>query len=474
MTRTVLALSVAAAVLSGCSLIPDYLRPDLPTPEAWPQGDVYKEAKTGEKDGAPALSDVAWKDFFADPVMQSLIQQALDNNRDLRVATLNVELARATYRVSRSDLFPQLDGAGSVTAQHTPRRLAPAPQTEGVTSRTYGVNAGITAYELDLFGRIRSLNEQALEQYLATEEARNAAQISLVAEVANAYLTLLGDSKLLALTNDTLAARQKSLDLIEASFRHGVGSQLDVAQARTAVESARSNRIRYIRQVEQDKNALTLLVGAPIDKAITAPANLDQIRFVEDLPVGLPSEVLRGRPDIIGAEHSLMAANANVGAARAAFFPTITLTATGGTASPDLDGLFDAASGSWSFIPRVTVPIFTAGRNQANLDRAKANFDIALAQYEKSIQSAFREVSDALAAKGTLSDQRVSLTALVEASRESLTLSRARYDQGVDSYLSVLDSERALYSAEQDLVSIQVLERSNMVDLYKTLGGGAL
>lgn len=474
MTRTVLALSVAAAVLSGCSLIPDYLRPDLPTPEAWPQGDAYKEAKAGEKD-APALSEVAWKDFFTDPVMQSLIQQALDNNRDLRVASLNVELARATYRVSRSDLFPQIDGAGSINAQHTPRRLTTrVPQTEGVTSRTYGVNAGVTAFELDLFGRVRSLNEQALEQYLATEEARNAAQISLVAEVANAYLTLLGDAKLLALTNDTLATRQKSLDLIEASFRHGVGSQLDVAQARTAVESARSSRIRYTRQVEQDKNALTLLVGAPIDKAITTPANLDQIRFAEDLPVGLPSDVLMNRPDIIGAEHSLQAANANIGAARAAFFPTITLTATGGTASPDLSGLFDAASGSWSFIPQVTVPIFTAGRNQANLDKAKANFDIALAQYEKSIQSAFREVSDALAAKGTLGDQHASLAALVEASRESLTLSRARYDQGVDSYLAVLDSERALYSAEQDLVSIQVLERSNMVDLYKTLGGGVL
>ena len=277
----------------------------------------------------------------------------------------------------------------------------------------------------------------------------------------------------MALTDETLVTRVKSLDLIERSFERGVGSQLDVSQARSLVETARVNRVRTMRQVEQDKNALTLLVGAPIDDSkFNTGGDLDAVRFVEDLPIGLPSEVLLRRPDIVQAEHSLQAANANIGAARAAFFPTISLTGSAGSASPTLGGLFQAASGAWAFAPQVTAPIFDAGRNWANLDSAKVGRAIAVAQYEKAIQSAFREVADALAAKGTLTEQLTAQTALVEATRASTMLSQARYDHGVDSYLNVLDSQRSLYLAQQDQIAVQAARLANLVELYKVLGGG--
>lgn len=464
-------LSCAAAVLlSGCSLIPDYMRPDLPVSQSWPTGPASAAAPTVEA-GKPLWGDVAWKEFFTEPTLQKLIQQALDNNRDLRVAALNIEVARASYGITQADLLPNVDANGSGTVARTPRNASQSVPAKATTARSYSANVGVTAFELDLFGRVRSLNEQALEQFLATEEARTSTQISLVAEVANAYLTLLGDRKLQALTEETLETRLKSLELIQRSFDRGVSSELDLAQARTAVETARANRARYLRQVDQDRNALTLLVGGPVDPA-SLTGDLDTMRFVEELPVGLPSEVLLRRPDIVQAEHSLKAANANIGAARAAFFPSISLTGSAGYASHNLNNLFGAGSGAWSFGPSVSVPIFDAGRNQANLDSAKASRDITVAQYEKSIQTAFREVSDALAAKGTLTDQMRAQNALVEATRTSYRLSQARYDRGIDSYLTVLDSQRSLYSAQQDLVSVQVSRLSNLVAFYKVLGGG--
>lgn len=466
MKKTLL-VTCAAALLSGCSLIPDYLRPDMPVPQSWAEDPATAPAEAGK----PLWSDVAWKDFFTDPTLQGLIQRALDNNRDLRVAALNIEVARATYRVTEADLLPNVNANGAGTVEHTPRALSQSTPQRATTSRQYSANLGVTAFELDLFGRLRSLEQQALESYLATEEARSTTQISLVAEVANAYLTLLGDRKLLALTEETLDTRLKSLELIQRSFDMGVSSELDLAQARTTVETARANRALYLRQVAQDRNALALLVGAPIDAA-KLNGELDGVRFVEDLPVGLPSEVLLRRPDIVQAEHSLKAANANIGAARAAFFPSISLTGSAGFASPTLGSLFEAGSGAWSFGPSVSLPIFDAGRNQANLDSAKASRDISVAQYEKSIQTAFREVSDALAAKGTLTDQMTAQAALVTATQTSYRLSQARYDRGIDSYLTVLDSQRSLYSAQQDLVSVQVLRLSNLVTLYKVLGGG--
>ena len=468
--KKIVLMTCAAAVLSGCSLVPDYMRPDMPVAQAWPQGPAAA-ATPAAKDGQSLWTDTAWKEFFTDPTLQRLIQQSLDNNRDLRVAALNIEVARATYRVTQADLLPNLDANGSGSVARTPLNASRTVPATKVTARSYAANVGVTAFELDLFGRVRALNEQALEQFLATEEARNSTQISLVAEVANAYLTWLGDRKLLALTEETLETRLKSLDLIDQSFARGVSSELDLAQAKTAVETARANRALYLRQVDQDRNALTLLVGSPItDDALAG--ELDSMRLVEDLPVGLPSEVLLRRPDIAQAEHSLKAANANIGAARAAFFPSISLTGAAGYSSRNLSNLFEAGSGAWSFGPSVSLPIFDAGRNQANLDSAKASRDIAVAQYEKSIQTAFREVADALAAKGTLTDQMAAQGRLVEATRTSYRLSQARYDHGIDSYLNVLDSQRSLYSAQQELVSVQVERLSNLVSLYKVLGGG--
>ena len=464
----------AAALLSGCSLIPDYTRPEAPVAPSWPEGAAYKaEAKPDTKPDTAQAPDIGWRQFFVDPTLQKLIGQALDNNRDLRVAALNIEVARATYRVSEAALLPQVDAGVSETISRTPKQLSTSVPQQALTTRRYSANLGVTAFEIDLFGRLRSQEEAALNRFLSTEQARESTQISLVAEVANAYLTWLGDRKLLTLTEETLATREKSLNLIERSFERGIGSQLDVAQARSAVETARVSRIAYQRQVAQDLNALTLLVGAPLDAATLAGAgDLDAMRFVAEVPVGLPSDVLLRRPDIAQAELTLKAANADIGAARAAFFPTISLTGSFGTSSKTLGNLFEAGSGAWSFAPQATMPLFDAGRNQANLDSAKASRDIAVAQYEKSIQSAFREVADALAAKGTLGDQRNAQGALVDANQTSTRLSQARYDRGIDSYLTVLDSQRSLYSAQQELVSIQVSQLSNLVTLYKVLGGG--
>ncbi len=467
MTKTLLA-ACAAALLSGCSLIPDYLRPDAPVPQNWPQGPAAK-AETPADPAKPLWADVAWKDFFTDAALRDLIQQGLDNNRDLRVAALNIEVARATYRITEADLLPNVDAGAAGTVQRTPRALSQSGVA--TTARQYSANLGVTAFEIDLFGRLRSLEEQALQSFLATEEARAATQISLVAEIANAYLALLGDRKLLALTEETLETREKSLELIQRSFERGVSSELDVAQARTAVETARVNRALYLRRVDQDRNALALLVGAPVDES-RLTGDLNAVAFVEDLPVGLPSEVLLRRPDIMQAEYSLKAANANIGAARAAFFPSISLTGSAGFASPTLGGLFEAGSRAWSFGPQISMPIFDAGRNQANLDSAKASRDLSVAQYEKAIQSAFREVADALAAKGTLTDQLNAQSSLVQAASTSYRLSQARYDRGIDSYLTVLDSQRSLYGAQQDLVTVQVSRLSNLVTLYKVVGGG--
>ena len=467
MKKTVLIPCVM--LLSACSLIPDYQRPEMPVPKEW--ATPTSAVKTSEPTGIPAWGDVAWKEFFTDATLQDLIQKALENNRDLRVAVLNIEVARASYRVSEADLLPRVDAGMSGTGQRTPSSLSQAMPKEARTTHQYNANLSVTAFELDLFGRLRSLNQQALESYLATEEARNATQIALIAEVANAYLTLLGDRKQLALSEKTLATRQKSYELIERRLELGMSNELDRAQARTAVEAARANQARYIRLVEQDINALQLLVATPIARAATT-IDLDGIQLVQDMPVGLPSEVLLRRPDIMQAEHALKATNANIGAARAAFFPRISLTALAGLASPALNSLFDADSRTWSFVPGITIPIFDAGRNQANLEASKANREIAVARYEKAIQSAFREVSDGLIARGTLLSQIEAQKSLVDASGTSYRLSDARYRQGLDSYLAVLDAERSLYSAQQDLIQLQVQRLSNLVTLYKTLGGG--
>ena len=469
MKKTLIAgCSLLALLASGCSLIPDYLRPAAPVPAAWPDGPAYRDAAppAGPAAGRP------WRQVFTEPRLQRLIERALTNNRDLRVAALSVEAARASHGITESALLPRLDAGASETAKRTPGDLSGTVPPRAVVGRRYDVNLGVASYELDLFGRVRSLEAEALEQYLATEEARSGVEIALVAEVAATTLTLLADREILAVAEETVATREKSHDLISRSFQRGIGSQLDVAQARTVLETARASRERTLRQIAQDENALALLLGGPLDPTRDlAGLSLDDPALIAELPVGLPSEVILRRPDIRQAEHQLKAANANIGAARAAFFPSISLTGTVGTASAKLGDLFAGGSGAWSFAPQISVPIFDYGRNESGLDEAKANQQIAVARYEKAIQGAFREVADALAARGTLGKQLTAQKALVDASRLNARLAQARYARGVDSYLAVLDAQRSLFSAQEDEIAVRAGRLANLVTLYKVLGG---
>jgi multidrug efflux system outer membrane protein len=459
-------LAVTAVLLTGCTMIPEYTRPEGPIPAGWPSGPAYKE--TPAKEGAPVAADLQWREFFTDERLQEIIETALQNNRDLRVAALNVERARALYRIQRAELLPTVDAAGTASKERVPGILS---QTgHAATVELYNVNLGISAWELDLFGRIRSLKDAALEQYLATEQARVSAQISLVAEVANTYLTLAADRENLKLARSTLAAQQATYETIRRRAEVGASSDLDLRQAQTRVEAARVDIARYTSQVALDENALTLLVGSTVPSGLL-PAELGEVMALKDFTPSLPSEVLQRRPDILQAESLLKAANANIGAARAAFFPIITLTTRIGTTSDQLSGLFKSGSDTWIFAPQIVMPIFDA-RTWSAYDVAKADREISLTQYEKAIQVAFREVADALAQRGTLGDQLEAQQSLVDASAETYRLSDARYTRGIDNYLSVLDAQRSLYSAQQGLIAIRLARLTNLVTLYKVLGGG--
>jgi multidrug efflux system outer membrane protein len=465
MTRLTWITLACAAALSGCSLMPTYERPALPVPAVYPV-----TAAAAPAGGATDAADIGWRAFFADDRLRQIVALALANNRDLRVAALNIEKARAQYRVQNADLYPGVNATGSQSATRTADslRVPGNPQM----SRQYSASLGVSAYEVDLFGRVRSLNAQALEQFLATAEARRSTHISLVAEVANAYLTLGADHERLALAQDTLTSQSESYRLNQRSFEVGVTSALALRQAQTSVDTARVDVARYTAQVAQDRNALMLLVGSAVPAELL-PTNLaDSLNALPDLPSGLPSALLQRRPDILQAEHQLKAANANIGAARAAFYPRISLTASAGSASSDLSGLFKGGSGTWSFLPQISLPIFDGGANRANLDIAKIDRDINVAQYDKAIQTAFCEVSDALAQRSTVGDQLEAQQSLVNATAESDQLSRARFSRGVDSYLTVLDSQRSLYSAQQNLIGTRLSRMSNLVTLYKVLGGG--
>ncbi|WP_053147378.1 AdeC/AdeK/OprM family multidrug efflux complex outer membrane factor [Pseudomonas sp. P97.38] len=464
MSKSLLSLTIAAVVLSGCSLIPEYQRPEAPVAAQYPQGPAYEAANAPGQ----AAAEQGWKQFFHDPALQQLIQVALENNRDLRVAALNIDAYAAQYRIQRADLFPAVSATGSGSRQRVPAR---ASQTgEASISSSYSATLGVSAYELDLFGRVRSLSEQALQSYFATEEARRSTQISLVANVANAYLTWQADKELLKLTQETLGAYEQSFKLTSRSAEVGVASALDLSQARTAVENARVQLARYTRQVAQDENSLTLLLGTGL------PANLASRPLSDDLlsevPAGLPSDLLQRRPDILQAERNLLAANANIGAARAAFFPSISLTANAGTLSPDLSGLFKGGSGTWTFAPQINLPIFNAGSLRASLDYAKIQKDINVAQYEKSIQTAFQEVSDGLAARQTYNEQLQAQTDFVAANQDYYRLAERRYRIGVDSNLTFLDAQRQLFSAQQSLITDRLAQLTSEVNLYKALGGG--
>lgn len=465
MSKSLLSLAIAAFVLGGCSLIPEYQQPEPPVAGQYPQGPAYTPAEAASQ----AAAEQGWKQFFHDPALQQLIQVALENNRDLRVAALNIDAYAAQYRISRADLFPAVSANGSGSRQRLP---ADASQTgESSISSSYSATLGVSAYELDLFGRVRSLNEQALQTYFASEEARRSTQISLVANVANAYLTWQADKELLKVTQDTLATFEESYRLTARSNEVGVASALDLSQSRTSVENAKVQLAKYTRQVAQDENGLTLLLGTAVPSNLTAAKPLSD-DLLSEVPAGLPSDLLQRRPDILAAEHNLKAANANIGAARAAFFPSISLTANAGTLSPDLSGLFKGGSGTWLFQPQINLPIFNAGALSASLDYSKIQKDITVAQYEKSIQTAFQEVSDGLAARQTFNQQLQAQRDLVEANQTYYRLAERRYRIGVDSNLTFLDAQRQLFSSQQSLITDRLSQLVSEVNLYKALGGG--
>jgi multidrug efflux system outer membrane protein len=471
MKQTVMVPVMAAALaLAGCStMAPKYTQPAAPVPAAWPSGPAYKETANTPAD--KALADIPWQEFFVDPQLRKLIALSLDNNRDLRVAILNIERSRAQYQIQRSDLFPKVDATAGASFQRLPEKLSGTGNAKNVDQ--YNIGLGVSSYELDLFGRVRSLKDQALEQYLATDQARRSVQISLVSQVATTYLSLAADRERLKLAKDTLVSQQSSYQLVRSRVDAGISSALDLHQAQTSVDTARLDIARFTTQVAQDENALTLVVGSTISSDLLPPSLSETLTALKELTPGLPSDVLLSRPDILQAENLLKGANANIGAARAAFFPRITLVSSVGFGSDDLAGLFKGGSFLWSFAPRISLPIFDAGSNRANLTVAEVDRDIAVAQYEKAIQTAFREVADALAQRGTIDEQVAAQQSLTDATGESYRLSQARYEKGVDNYLNVLDSQRSLYGAQQNLIGARLSRLSNLVTLYKVLGGGS-
>jgi multidrug efflux system outer membrane protein len=460
-----LAPLLGSLLLAGClSLAPKYQRPLSPAPAAWPQGDAYAPTQAGR------AADLAWRDFFTDPKLKAVIELALKNNRDLRVAILNIEEARAQFREQRANQLPAVTASGSATSERFPAGFSQFGSTRDV--RIYTADAGVSAFELDLWGRVRNLTRQAQEQLLATVEAQRAAQISLISEVAADYLTLAADRQRLKTAEDTLKADQETLGVTDARFRDGIASELDVRQAQTIVDQARSDVLTYTTQAAQDLNALNLVVGAATPDGLS-PSGLDgTLPTLADVPAGLSSNVLLDRPDVLEAEHQLRGYNANIGAARAAFFPTITLTGSAGSESLSLGGLFQPGSGTWVFNPEISLPIFAGGKNVAALKLSKAQRDVAVAQYELAIQTAFRETSDALAQRGTAVRLIEAQEQLVESATAALKLSRARYQKGIDTYLTLLDAQRTLYSAQQTLITARANRATNLVTLYRVLGGG--
>jgi outer membrane protein, multidrug efflux system len=470
-TVAVATLAFTLALLAACTMEPHYQRPVAPVAGTW-------NSNVTSSPGTPGAPDTGWRQFFPDPGMQHLVELALANNRDLRVAALNVQAAQAQYRIQRADLFPTVAASGVEQVEKYPSGVLAssstggAPVPGGTTYRFFDVGVGFTSYEIDLFGKIRSLNHAALEQYLGTEQTRRSTQLSLIAEVVSAYLAVVADETILRVTRDTLESQTASYDLTKRSLDAGTTTALAFRQAATTVDTAKANLASYTRQAAQDRNALVLLIGGSLPDDLSFGGDLAAVNLSADLPAGVPSEALANRPDVLAAEHQLIAANADIGAARAAFFPSITLTGSYGTASTQLSGLFKAGSTAWTFSPQISVPIFAGGANKANLDLSKIEKNVSIAQYEKTLQSAFREVDDALAARQTLDDQLVAQRALLEDTTQSYNLAQLRFKNGVDSYLPVLDAQRALYAAQQGTVSLELIRLQNMATLYKALGGG--
>lgn len=470
--RNLILASTILAALTGCSLIPDYLRPNLPVEGRYPTGPAFTGA--GAVSGSVLAADIGWRDFFRDPVMQDLIALSLGNNRDLRVAAQNVAAAYAQYEVQHAGLFPTINATGEAQFEREPASVSGFGQA--LHTNAYSLGVGAVSYELDLFGRIRSQSKQAQEQYFSLEETKQSTQISLVAQVASEYLAWLADRDALRVSTQTAAAQQRAFDLQKLTLTQGAGTALTVAQAESTLRTAEASVEQYTRQSQQDMDQLVLLVGSPLPNALQirmmAQTGLATAATFPDLPAGLPGDLLQRRPDIRAAEHTLLAANANIGAARAAFFPSVTLTGNGGTASGTVGSLFGAGSASWLFQPQISVPIFDAGTNFANLDYAKIQKLVEVANYEKAIQSAFHDVSDALAGRATYTRQVDAERRLVGADQRYYDISKMRSDAGADTYLNVLVAQSSLFGAQINLVSLSLAQQQNLVTLYKALGGG--
>jgi multidrug efflux system outer membrane protein len=477
MHRIKVACLAAAACLVGCTMIPRYQQPALPVPDQYPGSSV-----AGSPPVTAAAADIAAHEVFRDERLNRLVDLALANNRDLRTAVLNVQQTEAQYRITRSGLFPTVQGSASGTrssSSFATGAFGVSPVLPGApassltfTENSFSASVGVTSYELDLFGHVRSQTAQALEQYFQTEEAQRAAQVSLVGQVATQYLTLRETEELLTLTQNTLVAVQASYDLNKAMFDAGASNELDFRQAEGQVETARINVETYQRQLQQARNALQLLLGAPIPEDLPPARPFSDAGMVADVPAGLPSDLITRRPDILETEHALKAANANIGVARAAFFPSIALTGSVGVSSTQLSSLFKAGSGTWSFGPQISLPLFAGGHNVAELDVAKVSQRLEVVAYEKAIQTAFREVADALIGVDSYARQITLEQSLIETEQRRLDLATLRYRQGEDTYLNELAAQQDLFSAQQGLLQAQFNRLSSKVSLYQALGGG--
>jgi len=453
------ALTAIFILVSGCSLSPDYERPISPIPDTY----SIVSDDVGKLSGS-----LPWREFFKDPTVQHLIELAIINNRNLRISLLNIEKTRAQYQIQRADLLPTINASAEANTQRFPSYYSGTGSS--ATSHEYAATLGFSAFELDLFGRIRNLSEQALETYYSVEEQAKIAQISLISEIAGLYLQLVADREILDITVGTYKNRKSQYELIRNKFESGIASALEVSQARSLMEESRSNIASYQTRVKQDENYLSLLLGTNLPSDLPDIRNLSDIELLADIPAGLPSTLLESRPDIVAAEHKLKGMNANIGAARANFFPIVLLTGAFGTISSQTSDLF---SGSyWQFLPQVRLPIFDSGRNTARLEVAEADHYIALAEYEKTIQTAFREVMDTLAQREHIDEQLSAETSLLMSTTESFELANARYDVGIDSYLNLLDAQRSLYNAQQSYIATKLLRETNALMLYKALGGG--
>jgi len=464
---------LVAVALTGCSLAPTYERPEAPVPGQYP-GAQAAEGPGSAAVGAAYSSDLGWSEFFRDERLKALIRLALDNNRDMRVAVQRVEEARAQYGIADSDRWPTIGAGANGQITRSPENLRFGGADTPSVSRTYQAGIGLTSFELDFFGRLRNLSEAAFQQYLSTAQARRTVHINLVAQVAEAYFRLRNTQELERLGVSTLRSRQDSFDLVKARYDAGVASALDLNQARSQLETVRSDLASIRRQQAQANNALQLLLGAEVPAGIPEAATFGKDQILAAIPVGLPSDLLERRPDIMGAEHALLGANANIGAARAAFFPNISITGLLGFASSELGGLFSSDQRYWQYAPQIQIPIFSGGSLRGNLELAEVRKNIAVAQYEKAIQTAFREVADALAGEATYASQLNALRELEASAAESLKLARLRYETGIDSFLQVQTAEVNLYSAQQLFLQTGMDSLMNRVELYKALGGGWL